>query len=983
MEMMHWLLMGILSRLAVADPLGDSLLALQFYNKGDVKASDKYEWKPERGGYLECQNCTKAQYAWAENGPYINFLFKKNSTGQCIVGKIQEGKDMHGGDLIAFPMTQPDASPTLCGNYCCANVSCAAFVYSISPSDFGGCKKGDKCCYLKSHIGTISPSTASQIAVGIVNRSFDSWVPPPSGMRSSVPLGGLGAGSFEIRGDGSIHEWTIVNQSPAGAAKIPLLDDALFGLRINTPTFTQPVSRVLRTHPPQSATAAGAAGVEQMTYSGAFPVSRLQLKDNGIPVDASLFAYSSFHVADMEESAKPAVVFSIVVKNTLSTPVSVDFMFNFPLQIEQDTRRNTSTGTFSRLLASPSPADCAAQCLAKGAACQSWNWRTDYCQLRHDTPLNHFEAGSFSGVPGSWSKKEQCVTLNRPGVGPASGNVSMCIPADGTSFSFSTGSDFKDIWEQFSSTGKLNGIMDSGSYGAASVFATLEPGETKTLSIVLSWYFPARDYMNQFNGNYYTNIYSNSQEVAEQMCSGMMNELNAISDLHAVLFDSTLPEWLVDSLINSLSHVRSGWWTKDGRWRQWEAYDCVNVDSVHNDGERHIPYLMFFPNSTRNKMRAWGKVPAKNGMIQEQLMCGCMTNVDSHFDRGCGRQMSDVSSMFIVYLLELYKWANDTEILEELWPVAKNATLWQMSKSIEQGIPKNLCNTYDRLGPGRRDYVSYNAVFHLTAMSAAAHLAKAIGDDKFANNCTNALVRGQKALDTLQWVEADQTKEMAPHWSFANDDPASLMVDSLYGQVLAYTVGLGTVVSGNAKIKQHLQTELLWADSPYGLVVLTNKSIQRLPEIWQGGSPNWASLNIRNKFMSVTDALTQPAKSLGLWRSVINDQWNTCGIATRDGRSSVTSHYGFHMVAWHIPLTISGQDANLPEGELSFDPRVMTPYKLPVLLPGITGTLTGTSKSFSFTLIIGKLYLKRLAVGSSVYPKAVDIKAGQTITWNK
>ena len=43
------------------------------------------------------------------------------------------------------------------------------------------------------------------------------------------------------------------------------------------------------------------------------------------------------------------------------------------------------------------------------------------------------------------------------------------------------------------------------------------------------------------------------------------------------------------------------------RWRQWEAHDCTNMDSVHNDGERHIPYIMFFPDSTRNKLTAWAK----------------------------------------------------------------------------------------------------------------------------------------------------------------------------------------------------------------------------------------------------------------------------------------------------------------------------------------------------------------------------------------
>ncbi len=49
------------------------------------------------------------------------------------------------------------------------------------------------------------------------------------------------------------------------------------------------------------------------------------------------------------------------------------------------------------------------------------------------------------------------------------------------------------------------------------------------------------------------------------------------------------------------------------------------ADSVHNDGERHIPYIMIFPDSVINKMRAWAGFQLENGMIQEQLRCGCQS----------------------------------------------------------------------------------------------------------------------------------------------------------------------------------------------------------------------------------------------------------------------------------------------------------------------------------------------------------------------
>jgi len=60
-----------------------------------------------------------------------------------------------------------------------------------------------------------------------------------------------GTGSFELRGDGSIHEWTIENQTPAGSAKLnqAALDLAVFGVHLQTCSSNTAV--LLRTHPPK------------------------------------------------------------------------------------------------------------------------------------------------------------------------------------------------------------------------------------------------------------------------------------------------------------------------------------------------------------------------------------------------------------------------------------------------------------------------------------------------------------------------------------------------------------------------------------------------------------------------------------------------------------------------------------------------------------------------------------------------------------
>ena len=80
-------------------------------------------------------------------------------------------------------------------------------------------------------------------------------------------------------------------------------------------------------------------------------------------------------------------------------------------------------------------------------------------------------------------------------------------------------------------------------------------------------------------GNYYANIHSSSQSAAEGFGKTIQATVENIQDTHKAFFDAdSIPEWLQDTLVNSMSQWRSGFMTRDGRWRQFEAYDCVDVD---------------------------------------------------------------------------------------------------------------------------------------------------------------------------------------------------------------------------------------------------------------------------------------------------------------------------------------------------------------------------------------------------------------------
>jgi len=46
---------------------------------------------------------------------------------------------------------------------------------------------------------------------------------------------GISTGVFELRGDGTFHEWTIFNQHPAGAAKMQIMEDMYMAISTQVP----------------------------------------------------------------------------------------------------------------------------------------------------------------------------------------------------------------------------------------------------------------------------------------------------------------------------------------------------------------------------------------------------------------------------------------------------------------------------------------------------------------------------------------------------------------------------------------------------------------------------------------------------------------------------------------------------------------------------------------------------------------------------
>ncbi|CAZ94529.1 GH116 family glycosyl-hydrolase [Zobellia galactanivorans] len=743
----------------------------------------------------------------------------------------------------------------------------------------------------------------------LFEKKGDSTIEPPSGMRSSVPLGGFGAGSVELRADGGFMDWDIFNNSPATGNDKIQLNDAFMGLYIQA-DGKKAFATTLRTHPPKKLPA-----VQQLEYSGAFPVSRLNIQDSNIPLKTKLYAYSEYKIRNSIQSATPCALFSLELENVTDDEYQAAFLFNLP---------------------------------------------------------NHIQ-GLFN--------VDQGLVLTKKGKEPSSGD--MTLAANGADeVTYSVADDLNKLWDEFSDNGNFQeDIHDSGQYGAISAKVSLAPGEKRTITIAMGWYFPERPISVEIVGNYYTNLFRSSTEVTEKALSRLPETWKGIIEWNETCFDNSLPDWLQDAMVNSTATiVKTGIWTKDNRFRQWESFACPNIDPIHISFARSLPYDLFFPELKKSIIGAHGAAQRDNGYIPEKLW---PRNSKDPLDQPSpGRVLGDCSTSFILSVYASHIWDGDEEFVNEMWPHVKRAAQWQINRSRKFGLPDRLAATYDLSGFGKKDLVSYNAFMHLAAMKAATELAKEREKEDLVSLYKKNIAAAQNTLKAHFW-----TGTYFRNW-WNKDEPKNddIHIDTQFGQVWSYLLGLGDVIEPEL-MKSHLEAEVVAADSPYGMKVLAYAGNDRDETgsgvnntVWQAGSIHWSILNIYLQ-MNPDKSLGQAKKVINHWRKGLNDQWNYADLTSvTNGYPHTNSHYGRQLMLWGIPLALSGQQFSAPQGVLSFTPRIEAPYKLPFFTAHASGVLEAkVGEPLLLTLKSGHLKLNKIIVDDQTLTENATLNVGDTI----
>lgn len=631
----------------------------------------------------------------------------------------------------------------------------------------------------------------------------------------AFPLGGVCAGCVSLGGRGQLRDWEIFNRPDKGNAPSYAFP-AIWAQAGNR----KPVARVLesRIQPPFGGSsglgannAPGLTRLASATFTGEFPLARVDFSDSTLPVKVSLEAFSPFIPHEPDESGLPVAILRYRVTNPGAAPakVSIAWSIDNPTGRTQakDTRINeykTSERLAGILMTSP------------------------------ELPGNDALKGSFllSVLDSSGAR----VTYLRGWERSRWWNSPMFF------------------WDDFSADGELGPeSKDPGPVGALSLGRTIAPGAHADYTFLLAWHFPnrtprrcgwsaARGDEDTLIGNHYTTRFPDAWAAAEYAAEHLETLEKKTRRFAAAMRESTIPAAIKDAASANLSTLVTPvcFRTSDGEFHGFEGANdhagCCHGSCAHvwnyETATAHI--FPSFARSLRGSAFGYQLDNAGGIRFRERLP----HNGDSFGFAAADGQMGQIMHAYLDWLL-----SGDTAWLREMWPRIKKAIEfawvpggWDSDKDgVLEGVQHN---TYDVefYGPNPQC-----GIFYLGALRAGEEMARAAGDTASASEYRAVFERGSKWIDAnlfngefyIQKIRGVAKDKIAPNlvsdMGSANTETPEYQVgggcllDQLIGQYLAEVAGLGPLVS-TANIRKTLES--IWRYN-YKRTLVGHDSVQR------------------------------------------------------------------------------------------------------------------------------------------------------------
>ncbi|MFO1076962.1 MAG: GH116 family glycosyl hydrolase [Planctomycetota bacterium] len=490
------------------------------------------------------------------------------------------------------------------------------------------------------------------------------------------------------------------------------------------------------------------------------------------------------------------------------------------------------------------------------------------------------------------------------------------------------------------------GPLDEPPLAAVANTVALQPGEQKTLTFAVTWFFPNRRQRDDEGvapgepvgadgprvGNMYANWFHSALSVAQHLAErGHDLVARTLRFRDALHRDTTLPGWFVQRVAAPLSTMATAtlqWW-ESGRVWAWEGVGCCSGTCGHVwNYAQGMAWL--FPELERSVR------------VHQDFAPGLGLKKDGAIGfRGTARSWwaGDAQGGYVLKAWREHRLCRDDEFLRQVWPAVRQALEFLIREDGAEAdglLEGRQHNTYDIEFWGGNTMVGS---LYLGALKAGSAMARRLGDDTFAQRCDALATRGGELTMQRLWngeyfVQAIPQEQADAKYQYGD----GCLSDQLLGQWFADQVGLGHLYPADA-VKKALQSiwRYNWAPDigpqakahhperdfarpgEAGLFTCTwpksrhpgDRGVRYRDEIWSGIEYQVAAHMLRAGMVDEGLAIVRGIHERydGAKHNPFNEV--ECG-----------DHYARAMASWSCLLAVSGFECDVPAGEFGFAPRL-------------------------------------------------------------
>jgi uncharacterized protein (DUF608 family) len=628
--------------------------------------------------------------------------------------------------------------------------------------------------------------------------------------RLTFPIGGLGAGMFCLTGTGAFTSFSFrhiaeVYNEPFVFSALSIKGDKTVGRLLEGPVASWKPGFSWDRHGNASGMGAplrsyGLPRFDEAKFNARFPFAEISLSDDKVPLVVRCVGWSPFIPGDADSSSLPIGVMEYHFKNTTKKEIEAVYSFhaknfvaagyNFDLSSDEGQSVTGVTGGFAlhRKGTDEEP--------SREGSFAAW---LDDPDARAN--LSWFRGGWFDPYTMIWKSIAEGQVIEQ-------GPVTEGKPSPG---------------------------------GSVYLPLRIKPGEEKIVRLNLGWYMPFSkvcagprpekpDPRTDFHRPWYSSQFKNVEELIN-FWNKNGNRLKAATQTFTdAFYDSTLPPEAIEAVAANLAILKSPTVMRqyDGRMWAWEGStdegsSCAGTCTHVWNYAQAVPHL--FPALERGLRETEFNISQDDRGHQNFRSALPIGPTDHGFHAAADGQLGGILKAYRDWRI-----SGDNEWLRALWP--------RIRKSLEycietwdpdhRGLPvEPHHNTYDIEFWGPNGMI---ASFYLSALSAAARMGRALGEDVgfFEKLCTSGrsamekvLYNGEYFNQKIQWkglraadpvaatkvgINMDYSPEAkvllekeGPKYQYGE----GCLSDGILGEWMAWAGGLDPVVDPK-KIESHL-----------------------------------------------------------------------------------------------------------------------------------------------------------------------------------